>query len=174
MEHIEKLRESLPDAAKDIRINLTSVLGASSLTPAQTWGVAVASAYAARNAEVIAATLAEANQAGIGGEVLEDAKAAAILMGMNNIYYRFRHIVGKEEYSQKPARLRMQRISQVTSNKADFELFCLSVSAINNCEACVRSHEATVLEHGLSTDQVHDAVRIASTIHAAAVAAECR
>ena len=28
-------------------------------------------------------------------------------MGMNTIYYRFRHLVGKEEYAKKAARLRM-------------------------------------------------------------------
>ena len=104
--------------------------------------------------------------------VLEDAKAAAILMGMNNIYYRFRHLVGKEEYSQTPARLRMMRLNQVTTNKVDFELFCLAVSAVNNCETCIKSHEAVVIEGGLTTDQVHDAVRIGAVISAAAVALE--
>ena len=54
----------------------------------------------------------------------------------------------------------------------DFELFCLAVSAINGCEAWVKSHEHVVLEGGLSEDQVHDAVRIASVIHAAAIALE--
>ena len=44
--------------------------------------------------------------------------------------------------------------------------------AINGCEICVRSHETVVRETGLSDDQVNDAVRIAATIHAAAVALE--
>ena len=54
----------------------------------------------------------------------------------------------------------------------DFELVCLAVSAINGCEMCVQSHEKVVLEGGLTEDQVHDAVRIASVIHAAAVGLE--
>jgi alkyl hydroperoxide reductase subunit D len=98
--------------------------------------------------------------------------AAASLMAMNNIFYRFRHMIGKEEYSQKPARLRMQRIAKPATNKADFELFCLAVSAINGCEACVRSHEVVVVEGGLTEDHVLDAVRIASVVHAAAVSLE--
>jgi alkyl hydroperoxide reductase subunit D len=102
--------------------------------------------------------------------VIEDARAAAALMAMNNVYYRFRHIVGKSVYSEKPARLRMNRLVQVLASKADFELACLAVSAINGCEACVRAHEATVLHAGLTEDHVHDAVRIAATIQAAAVA----
>ena len=93
-------------------------------------------------------------------------------MGMNNVYYRFRHIIGKEEYEQKPARLRMMRLKQVATNQVDFELLCLAVSAVNNCQACVQSHEHVVLEGGLTTDHVHDAVRLASVIQATAVALE--
>lgn len=172
MEQLNQLREQFPDAARDIKINLTNVLQPAALNAAQTWGVAIATAYAARNETLTKAVIADAKAAGIEEAVLEDAKAAAILMGMNNVYYRFRHIIGKEEYEQKPARLRMMRLKQVATNQVDFELLCLAVSAVNNCQACVQSHEHVVLEGGLTTDQVHDAVRIAATIHAAALALE--
>jgi alkyl hydroperoxide reductase subunit D len=95
-------------------------------------------------------------------------------MAMNNVYYRFRHQIGKESYSQKPARLRMTKLAKPATNKADLELFSLAVSAINGCEACVQSHEKVVLEAGLTEEQVHDAVRIAATMHGAAVALELR
>ena len=125
----------------------------------------------ARNAQLRQATLEDALSQ-VRPEVVEDAKAAAALMAMNNVYYRFRHMVGRDEYDQKPARLRMQRLAQVATSKADFELFCLAVSAINGCETCIRSHERVVLEGGLSEDHVNDAVRIASTFHGVAVALE--
>jgi lipoyl-dependent peroxiredoxin subunit D len=172
MEHIEKIREQLPDVARDIKINLDNVLVPGTLNASQVWGVALASAYAARNPVLVEAIAAQTRAAGIDAGVIDDAKAAAVLMGMNNVFYRFRHMIGKEDYAQRPARLRMQRLNQVASNKADFELFCLAVSAINDCEACVRAHENTVVDHGLSVDHVHDAVRIAATVHAAAVALE--
>lgn len=172
MEQLNQLREQIPDAGKDIRINLTNVLQPGQLNAEQTWGVGLACAYASRNEALTRAMLADAKAAGIGDAVIEDAKAAAILMGMNNVYYRFRHIIGKDEYSQKPARLRMMRLKQATTNQVDFELFCLAVSAINNCQACLNSHEEVVLQGGLSTDQVHDAVRIAAVVHAAAVGLE--
>jgi alkyl hydroperoxide reductase subunit D len=171
MNALETLRNAIPDAAKDLRLNLHSVLQPGTLTKEQTWGVAVASAIASRNPQLRQATLEDA-LTHVAAEVVEDAKAAAALMGMNNVYYRFRHLVGRDEYSQKPARLRMQRIVQVATNKADFELFCLAVSAINGCETCIRSHERVVLEGGLTDDQVHDAVRIAATFHGAAVSLE--
>jgi alkyl hydroperoxide reductase subunit D len=171
MTAIERIREQLPEAAKDIRLNLQTVFQPGSLTPAQLWGTAVAAAIASRNSDVAKAVLADAALQ-TDANVIEDAKAAAALMGMNNVYYRFRHMIGKESYSTKPARLRMNWIARPLSNKADFELFCLAVSAINGCEMCVRSHEQVVTEHGLTEDQVHDAVRVAATIQASAVALE--
>ncbi|MEW6430654.1 MAG: carboxymuconolactone decarboxylase family protein [Myxococcota bacterium] len=170
MDRINALREQLPDAARDIKINLQNVLGQTELSKAQAWGTALACAYATRDKALWTAVLEDAKAAGLEEGTLDDAKAAAILMGMNNVYYRFRHIIGKEEYSQMPARLRMLRTNQVAGNKQDFELFCMAVSAIGNCQSCVQSHERAVLESGLSVAQVHDAVRIAATINAAAVA----
>jgi alkyl hydroperoxide reductase subunit D len=168
---VEELRASIPEAAKDIKLNLQSVLQPGALTPAQRWGVAIASAVATRNTRLRNALLHDA-RADVSAAVIDDALAAAALMAMNNVYYRFRHMIGKESYSQMPARLRMQRIARPASNKVDFELFCLAVSAINGCEMCMRSHEDVVLKGGLSEDQVHDAVRIAATVNAAAVAIE--
>jgi alkyl hydroperoxide reductase subunit D len=46
------------------------------------------------------------------------------------------------------------------------------VSAVNGCENCIRSHEEVVVAGGLSEDQVHDAIRIAASVHGAAVALE--
>lgn len=171
MSQIEKLREALPDAAKDTRLNLQSVFQSSSLTTEQLWGTALASAIATRNREVAQAVYADA-LGKVEANVIEDAKAAASLMAMNNVYYRFRHMVGKESYSTKPARLRMNWIAKPLGSKVNFELFCLAVSAINGCEMCVRSHEKVVVDGDLSEDQVHDAVRLAATIQAAAVSLE--
>lgn len=171
MSRIEELRATIPDTARDIKLNLQSVLQPGALTPAQRWGVAIASAVATRHAALREAVLADA-KAEVGADVIDDALAAAALMAMNNVYYRFRHMIGKESYAQMPARLRMQRIVKPAASKVDFELFCLAVSAINACETCVRSHEKNVIEAGLSDDQVHDAVRIAATIQASAISLE--
>jgi lipoyl-dependent peroxiredoxin subunit D len=173
MASLEVVRSELTDAHKDTRLNLQAVLEGGSLTPEQRWGVAVACAFAARNERLKEAMINEAKKALTNAEpVIEDARAAASLMGMNNVYYRFRHMIGKESYSTKRPGLRMNRLAQVLTNKVDFELVCLAVSAINGCEMCVQSHEKVVIEGGLSEDQVHDAVRIASVIHATAVGLE--
>lgn len=171
MEAIERLRDAIPPSAKDIQLNLASVLQGGALTDEQRWGVALACAITVRNPSLREAVLTDAAKT-IGDAVLEDARAAAALMAMNNVYYRFRHLVGKESYSSRPARLRMARIAQPKTDKVSFELMCLAVSAINGCEACIRSHEHVVIEGGLTEDHVHDAIRIAATIRAAAIALE--
>ena len=136
MAGLEAIRDALPETARDVKLNLEAVLQEGSLTPAQRWGVAVASAATARNRTLLEAVV-EAAKAEAGAGVVDDALAAAALMAMNNVYYRFRHMMGESSYAQKPARLRMNRLAKPATNKLDFELFSLAVSAINDCETCV-------------------------------------
>jgi lipoyl-dependent peroxiredoxin subunit D len=171
VEALETLRTALPDAARDIRLNIQSVLKDGALSEPQRWGVAVASAIAARNPRLREAVLAAAASA-VDAAVVEDARAAAALMAMNNVYYRFRHMVGKPGYAEMRAGLRMNRLARPGTNRADFELFSLAVSAINGCEMCIRAHEKTVTDAGLTPEHVNDAVRIAATLYAAAVSLE--
>jgi len=101
-------------------------------------------------------------------EAVTAAKAAASIMAMNNVYYRFTHLVGGD-YPKLPAKLRMNMMAKPGVDKATFELWSLAVSAINGCGMCMESHERTVREHGLTSEQVQAAVRIAAVVHAAAV-----
>jgi alkyl hydroperoxide reductase subunit D len=89
-------------------------------------------------------------------------------MGMNNIFYRFRHLSSNEKYATMPARLRMQVIGKHGSDPVDFELWCLAVSAINGCRVCVDAHEKVLRDKGVNEETILAAVRIASTIHALA------
>jgi alkyl hydroperoxide reductase subunit D len=171
MSAVDELRDAIPEVARDIKLNLQAVLGGGSLTAAQRWGTAVAAAAASRNPRLRDALVTDARRE-VPEAVIEDGLAAAALMAMNNVYYRFRHLVGKPTYAEKPARLRMNRLVKPATSKTDFELFSLAVSAINGCETCMRSHEAVVVEGGLTEDQVHDVVRLAATVHAAAVSLE--
>ena len=62
----------------------------------------------------------------------------------------------------------MQIIRTHGGDPVDFELWCLAVSAVNGCGACVQSHEAVLKENGIAEETILAAVRIASTIHALA------
>ncbi|MCS6799784.1 MAG: carboxymuconolactone decarboxylase family protein [Myxococcota bacterium] len=170
---LEALRESLPEFARDAAINLANVLGPGRLDESRRWGVAIAAAAATRTATLLDA-LVEEGLRRVGRAVVDDALAAASLMAMNNVYYRFRHFMQPIEaaYAERPARLRMQRIGRPATNPTDFELFCLAASAVGGCEACVRAHERAVRERGLSVDDIHEAIRIAAAVCSAAVGVE--
>ncbi len=164
---LEQLLNAVPEYAKDLKLNLGSVMRQPELTPQQAWGTAVACAIAARNPQLLAAILDEAAKT-LNEQALFGAKAAASVMGMNNIFYRFRHLSSNPKYGTMPARLRMQVIAKHGADPVDFEIWCLAVSAINGCGVCVDSHENVLREKGVNEETVLAAIRIASTIHALA------
>ena len=169
-ERINAFAGTLPQAAKDIKLNLKNLFKPSALSPQQAYGTALACAYNEGDRELATAIHEDGAATGaLTEETVEDAKAAAALMSMNNVYYRFRHMIGKEIYSQLPARLRMQRLMKPVTDKATFELFSIAVSAINGCEMCIRSHEKVLTQHGVSEEAIHEAVRIAAIVRATAV-----
>jgi alkyl hydroperoxide reductase subunit D len=166
--NIEVLKDALPDYAKDLKLNLSSLAQDAGLSDQQRAGTFIACALASRNRQTTRAVL-EAFAPSLSPEALSAAKAAAAIMAMNNIYYRFTHLAGAPDYKTLPARLRMNVIGKPGVDKADFELWCLAVSAINGCGACIDSHEKVLREAGLLPEQIQAAVRIAAVIHAIAV-----
>ena len=167
---LDAWRDTLPDELKDIRLNLGAVITGENLQPAQALGVALAAARFVRSKN-LADALESDIRAGLGeaaAPVISDALAAAGLMAMNTVYYRFRHMLGKESYEARSPRLRMSRMAQPTTSKLDFELMSLGCAALAGCELCIKNHEASLLHLGASEDACHDAVRIAAVINAAA------
>ena len=171
---IEALREALPPYAKDLSLNLSSLAGETVLNEQQKWGCFVASAYAVGQPDVVRQINAQAEGAGVSQEALTAARAAAAIMGMNNVYYRSLHLLSNHEYRTLPARLRMNVIANPGVDKSDFELWCTAVSAINGCGMCLDSHEAELRKHGVPTASIQTAIRIASVVNAVsrAIAAE--
>jgi len=170
MDNLESIREALPGYARDLALNLGSVLtgaGAPGLNERQIWGVALAAAAASGNAAFGRSVQALATRH-LDAAHVSAAHAAAAVMTMNNVYYRFLHLVQDEEYAKLPARLRMNVLGNPGTPKADFELLALAVSAINGCGSCVASHERQLRAHGLEREAVQSAVRIAATVHAVA------
>jgi alkyl hydroperoxide reductase subunit D len=167
---LDSIRDSIPDYARDLKLNLGSVLsapGAPGLTDKQIWGVAVASAIASRNTG-FAGQIEALAAAHLDEAYLNASRAAAAIMGMNNIYYRFLHLVEDAEYAQMPARLRMNVIGNPGIDKVDFELLSLAVSAVNGCGMCIVAHEKQLRKHEVSREAIQSAVRIAAVIHAVA------
>jgi len=164
---LETLKARLPDYARDLKLNLSSLAAETVLNPQQRAGSFVVSALASRNAEVTRAVLGQF-AGDLAPEALDAAKAAAAIMGMNNVYYRFTHLASSEDYAKMPARLRMNVIGKPGVDKADFELWSLAVSAVNGCGRCIDAHEQVLRAAGITSEQIQAAVRIASVVHAVA------
>lgn len=168
---IQTLKDRLPEYAKDLKLNLGSLAAETVLSDTLKAGTFVASAFASRNSEVVAAITAEFAGKLAPADFIA-AKAAAAIMGMNNVYYRFLHLSENAEYQRLPAKLRMNVIATPGTARENFELWSLAVSAINGCGLCITAHDKVVRAAGITAEQVRAAVRIAAVIHAVAVTLE--
>jgi alkyl hydroperoxide reductase subunit D len=167
---LESLKNRLPDYARDLKLNLGSLAVEPGLTEQQRAGTFVAAALASREASTIQAVLAEFGPK-LSPEALTAAKAAAAIMAMNNIYYRFVHMMSERaeaNYKTMPAKLRMNVIGKPGVDKVDFELWSLAVSAVNGCGMCVEAHEQQLRKANMPEEQIQQAVRIAAVVHAVA------
>jgi len=166
---MESLKNALPEFAKDIKLNLSSLAAEESLTQQQLYGAFLACAIATRQADVMAALENEV-QGKLSETALTAARSAAVIMAMNNVYYRAVHIMSSREYHSMSAKLRMNILASHGVDKVDFELWSLAVSAVNGCGMCLDAHEAQLIKHDLTKEQIQVALRIAATINAAATA----
>jgi alkyl hydroperoxide reductase subunit D len=160
---LDTLRDALPSYAKDLSLNLSSLLNETVLNDQQKWGAFLASAHAVGQPQVVKAIEAAAP---LSPEAREAAKAAAAIMGMNNVYYRSLHLMRNQEYRTMPAKLRMNIIANPGVDKTDFELWCTAVSAINGCGMCLDSHEEELRKRGVPSVNVQTALRIAAVVNA--------
>ena len=168
---IEALKDLLPEYAKDLKLNLSTLASETTLSEQQKAGTFIVCALASRHKQTINALFSEFAPK-LSAEALTAARAAAAIMGMNNIYYRFTHLASAPDYRTLPAKLRMNVIGKPGVEKVDFELWSLAVSAINGCGMCIDSHEKVLRNGGLSTEQIQTAVRIAAVVHAVSVVLE--
>ena len=164
MEFLTTIKEQIPDYAKDIRLNLDGAITRSSLTPADSLGVALAAAFAAKSKPLIDAFRAAAPEAE-GNAAL----TAAALMGMNNVWYPFVEMANDEDLKTQRPELRMNAYANHGGvEKKKFEAYALAASIVGKCHYCVGSHYALLKKEGLTTQQLRDIGRIAAVVNAAA------
>ncbi|QSX79787.1 carboxymuconolactone decarboxylase family protein [Agrilutibacter solisilvae] len=171
---LPELRSQIPDYAKDLRLNLESVLsdaGSPGLDGKRIRAIALACAIAGRHAPLVAAIESFAAEQ-LSPEEINGARAAAAIMAMNNVYYRATHLIQNDEYGKLRAGLRMNIMGNPGIDKMTFELASLAVSAINGCGACMDSHERTLRQHDITAQGVQSALKIAAVVHAVAVTLE--
>ena len=164
---LKQFAEALPDYAKDIRLNLNSLSGDQTLNDQRKYGLLLTTAHGSGYKPLVEAAEAECVPK-LSPEAANAARAAAAVMAMNNVYYRFTHLAGNQEYRNMPAKLRMNVIGQPGIDKVDFELFSLAVSAMNGCGMCIDSHEQVLKKAGATAEMIQTAVRIGAVMKAVA------
>lgn len=162
---LDVLKAELPEFAKDLKLNLGSVVGNSKLPEQTLWGTVLACAIASRSPKVLRELEPEA-KSHLSDEAFTAAKAAAAIMAMNNVYYRAMHLIGDPEYGNLRAGLRMNVMANPGAPKSDFELWSLAVSAINGCGRCLESHEQVLRKEGVSRETIQEAIKIAAVLNA--------
>ena len=167
MSNLKSFGDALPDYAKDLRLNLGSILSDQLLGDQRKFGLLLACAHGSGYRPLVEATEAEV-EGKLSPEAANAARGAAAVMAMNNVYYRFVHLASNPEYGTLPAKLRMNVIGNPGIEKDDFELFSLAVSAMNGCGMCIESHERVLLQHGVKPETIQSAVRIAAVLKAVA------
>ncbi len=165
--NLETLKAALPDYAKDLKLNLGTLSNETSLNDQQKWGTFLACAFAVGEPKTIQAMIGE-TEGRLTPEAVKAAKAAAAIMAMNNVYYRFTHLVDNEVFLTTPAKLRMTVIGAPGIEKPDFELYCMAVSAVNGCGKCMDAHEDELRKAGFTTEQIQASVRIGAVVNAVA------
>lgn len=169
MNSLQTLLETLPEYAKDIKLNVSSLLNNADghLTEQQIAGILYVAALATKQVTLIKA-VAQYVEPLLNEQHIRAVKAATTIMAMNNIYYRFVHLVSDHEYSKLPARLRMNVMANPGVDKVDFELYSMAVSVINGCGKCMETHAQGLSAQGLSKEDIQHCARITAVVNALA------
>ena len=164
---LKEFADALPDYAKDLRLNVSSLLSDQTLGDQRKYGLILACAHGTGYKPIVEAAEAEV-EGKLSPEAANAARAAAAVMAMNNVYYRFVHLASNPEYGTMPAKLRMNALGNPGIDKADFELFSLAVSAMNGCGMCIDSHEKVLKSHGVNAEAIQAGARIGAVMKAVA------
>jgi alkyl hydroperoxide reductase subunit D len=166
--NFEVILNATPDYAKDIKLNLSSLVANHNPLSDNQFAGAVLAAALATKTNGLAKHVTSAVSATLSPNELTAVYAAVALMGMTNIYYRFTDLVSDPSYASMPAGLRMNILRDPGVDKLDFEMWSLVVSIIGGCHKCVTAHEQQLIKHGISKETVQMLAKIASIVHSLA------
>jgi len=165
MEWIDQLKETMPEYAKDTKLNLDSVIKRSTLDPIEAQGCALAAAMSSGNGKLVTFI-----SSGITDEVERNAAmTASSLMTMTNTWYPFVEMADDANLSGLPPQLRMNAIStHGGTTKGRFEAYSLAASIVGKCHFCVKAHYDTLKKEGYTVEQLRDIGRIAAVVNSLA------
>jgi alkyl hydroperoxide reductase subunit D len=161
---LDMLEEGKSRYLADLKINFKNSLESEYLAKKEIALLGVALSVNANNTILKNFFESRSQHEGATAEEIAEAVACASLLSANNVFYRFRHFMNKEKYNEIPARIKMNIMARPVTGKEFFELISLAVSAVNGCEMCVKSHEASLIELGCREERIFEAVRLAAVM----------
>jgi alkyl hydroperoxide reductase subunit D len=161
MSWVNEIKEALPEYAKDIKLNLDSVINRSTLDVNVANGCALSAAMATGNGKLVAFI-----QSDVADTKERDAAlTAASLMAMTNVWYPYVEMANDDRLKGLPAQLRMNAIAtHGGTSKVNFEAYSLAASIVGKCHFCVSAHYSTLKQEGYTVEQLRDIGRIAAVI----------
>ncbi len=161
-EKLRRITNSESRYAKDLKANLQQALKNNELSPKESAFIGLSVSVNDRSNAGIDVFTALSKKHGATNDEITEVYSCTSLLAMNNVFYKFRHMVDKEFYSKSPAGIKMSVVGKPVLGKEFFELLSLVVSALNGCEQCIKSHENSILKHGCSEARVYEAIKSAS------------
>jgi len=144
---------------RDLKINTLNALKFQNLSEKESTLIFLSVAVNQNNQLLIDKLVEKGINLGVPENEIAEVFSLVSLLNINNVYYRFRHFIEKEYYNLANPGIKMSIMMNPLLGKELFELLSLCVSALNGCEMCVKSHEASVLQHGATQEKIHDAIR---------------
>jgi len=174
MQWIDQVKESLPDYAKDTKLNLDAVIKRSTLDPVIAEACALAALMSTGNGKLLTFVLANTDL-NIKTDTVDNVKerdaamTAASIMAQNNVWYPYVEMADDPALAGLPAQLRMNAIaSHGGTTKDRFEAYSLAASIVGKCHFCVKAHYDELKKLGYTVEQLRDIGRIAAVMNSVA------
>ncbi len=163
---VDALKEqSIPEYAKDTKLNIDAVIKRSTLPVEEAEAVALAAAFATGNSKLwtwLHLQITDRKEA-------DAALTAGAIMAQNNVWYPYVEMADDPNLTGLPAQLRMNAIaSHGGTTKARFEAYSLAASIVGKCHFCVKAHYETLKKEGYTVEQLRDIGRIAAVMKSVA------
>ena len=166
----DQLRDAIPDYAKDIKLNLSSLISNSEYEDELVYGCAYASSLSLGNESLITVFENECKER-FDSYFVDSIKSTVVIMTLNNVWYKYRDAMPSNEMKMAPQKMRVNVMAKHAGlDKILFESISLCVSAINGCTFCVKAHSEILLKNDNTKECIFNIGRIASVISAAAKA----
>ena len=163
---LDELKNKIPEFAKDVKLNFSSLIKNSEFSDDLVYGCAYASSLALED-KIISNVFEEECEKRFGKEFVVSVKSTAVIMTLNNTWYKYRDSMPNSEMKMAPQRMRVNVMANHAGlDKILFESLSLCISAINGCTFCIKAHSDLLIKNDKTNDFVYNIGRIASVISA--------